>query len=159
MSIEEEERNDTAKHIFYRIPLRDSTHPDLPRPELNFSVQRATFGASSNVTSICEKFSLLSQPCSYESFRILKRCFSMQIVRGKMAKALEKQRKKKKRRLPWRVVLGSATTGALPKNFAGVFKSEDLWQRVWNGVYECRPVHSLSSRMLVLKNGPLLLFL
>jgi hypothetical protein len=29
-------------------------------------------------------------------------------------------------RLPWRVVLGSATTGALPKNFAGVFKSEDL---------------------------------
>ncbi len=56
-------------------------------------------------------------------------------------------------------MLGSATTGALPKNFAGVFKSEDLWQRVLNGVYECRPVHSLSSRMLVLKNGPLLFFI
>ncbi len=55
-------------------------------------------------------------------------------------------------------MLGSATTGALTKTFVAVFKSEDLWQRVLNGVYECRPVHSLSSRMLVLKNGPLLFY-
>ena len=33
-------------------------------------------------------------------------------------------------RLPWRVVLGSATTGALPKKFEAVFNSEGLRQSV-----------------------------
>jgi hypothetical protein len=33
-------------------------------------------------------------------------------------------------RLTWQVVLGSATTGELPKNFGAVFKSEDLRQSV-----------------------------
>jgi hypothetical protein len=37
-------------------------------------------------------------------------------------------------RLIQRVVLGSATTGALPENFGAVFKSEDLHQSVWNRV-------------------------
>ena len=32
--------------------------------------------------------------------------------------------------LPWRVVLGSATTGALPKKFEAVFNSEGLRQSV-----------------------------
>ncbi len=32
--------------------------------------------------------------------------------------------------LPWSVVLGSATTGALSKKFAFVFKDEDLCQKV-----------------------------
>ena len=61
--------------------------------------------------------------------------------------------------LPGRVVLGSATTGALPKNFETIFKSEGVRQSVWNRVYKCRPVQALSSRMLVFKNGPLLFFL
>ena len=34
------------------------------------------------------------------------------------------------RRLPGRVVLGSATTGALPKNFETIFKSEGVRQSV-----------------------------
>ena len=60
MPLEEKRRNGTRNHVFYGVPVLNPAHPDLPRPELDFSVQRATFGASSNVTSISEKYSLLS---------------------------------------------------------------------------------------------------
>jgi hypothetical protein len=37
-------------------------------------------------------------------------------------------------RLSWQVVLGSATTRALPKNFGAVFNSEDCSRSVYNRV-------------------------
>ncbi len=42
----------------------------------------------------------------------------------------DKTRQDNKKCLPGRVVLGSATTGALPKTFETIFKSEDMRQSV-----------------------------
>jgi hypothetical protein len=108
-------RNQTSEEA-RDMPL-DQTH--LPHPQLNFNVQRATFGAISSVTTISEKFSLLSQPRSKDSSKALKRCFSMHVVRGYVARGLEK-REKKRRDSSYRPPLGritpSSSTNSSPES-------------------------------------------
>ncbi len=53
------------------------------------------------------------------------------------SKESEDRRERGDIHLPWRVVLGSATTGALPKNFGAVFKREDLRESVGHRVQKC----------------------
>ncbi len=78
-------------------PLRDVSRPSSAAPHehifssvpnLNFSLQRETFGQQSMVV---EKLRLLSQPRSSHSAKALspqpKRCFMMHIVRGEMSSA------------------------------------------------------------------------
>ncbi len=55
-------------------------------PELNFALQRETFG----MHSISEKFALLSLPRSkHSSVKLQKRCFSMHVVRGNIVRGLD----------------------------------------------------------------------
>jgi hypothetical protein len=100
--------SDTARDMFYYVPLAQPHSQNPPHPELDLNVQRATFGAVSSVATISEKFSLLSQPRSKESARALKRCFSMHVVRGYVARGIEK-RENKRRDSSYRPPLGRVT--------------------------------------------------
>jgi hypothetical protein len=62
--------------------------------DLDFELQRETFG----VSSISEKFSLLSRPPSSELTRLLqtKRCFSMHVVRGHVARSMQKKERQRR---------------------------------------------------------------
>ena len=64
-----------------------------PRPDHDVSLRRETFGVSSGIVTLSEKFFLLSNPRSSNSTSKLrvKRCFSMHQVRGSIAKAMQKQ--------------------------------------------------------------------
>jgi hypothetical protein len=86
-----------------------------PSPELNFTLQRETFG----IKSISEKFALLSLPRSRRSSaKLQKRCFSMHVVRNAIARSLD-ARNRHERYAPYErtfnLDLSSPSSGSSPE--------------------------------------------
>ncbi len=74
--------------------ISSETAPELDRPECELEVRKEVFG----LLSIGEKFAILSRPPTKESTKILqtKRCFSIHVVRGEIARSMKKKAKQKR---------------------------------------------------------------
>jgi hypothetical protein len=84
-------------------------------PELNFAIQRESFG----MHSISKKFALLSLPRSkHSSVKLQKRCFSMHLVRGNIARGHD-SRERHQRYAPYERTfdrdLSSPSSGSSPE--------------------------------------------
>ena len=101
---------------YYAVPMANARLSESSDSEVDFELRREIYG----VSSISEKFSLLSRPPTGESTRLLqtKRCFSMHVVRAYMARGMQKKQRQRRDpsfRLPINRLSPSSSSSSSPE--------------------------------------------